>query len=74
MQSTTRRTLKATWDCKLLHLNKMDGIPFIVNRGLMTIEIEYPTDEDINKVLMVALTIEHYKPSDVHGPEEEEIV
>ena len=74
LQSTTRRTLEATWDHKPLHLNKMDRIPFVVNRGLMTIEIVYLTDEDIDKLLMVVLTSEHYKPSDAHGPEEEAII
>ena len=52
----------------------MDRIPFVVNRGLMTIEIVYLTDEDIDKLLMVVLTSEHYKPSDAHGPEEEAII
>ena len=65
---------KGNMGTQALHLNKMDRIPFAVNRGLMTIEIEYPTDEDIDKLPMVVLTNEHYKPSDAHGPEDEAIV
>ena len=56
-----------------LHLNKMDRIPFVVNRGLVTLEIEYPTDEDIDKLPMVVLTNEHYKQSDAQGPEDEAV-